>query len=199
MLLYYTKTSPFARKVRLLVLELGLENAVLEVDCDPFKDEANLRKINPLGKIPVLITDSGIPVYDSPVICEYLLALSAGSDLLPGSDPEKLSVKLWETLCDGVMESAFLIVMERRKPKLERSAEWKKRWYGDVQFALEKCEKQLTNIGDSINLAHLALGAALGYLDFRLGDFDWRDKHRSIASWYAELCKRPSMKLTRPD
>lgn len=198
MKLYFANTSPYSRKARVTVFEKGLDGRVETVFANPFEDNAALKAVNPLGKVPVLITDDGQTLCDSPVICAYLDSLSPQPALI-GTGPRQWEVRAGEALTDGILDAAFAIVMERRRPDTERSAPWVERLTAQISRATNTIEASSGVFDGALNLAQIGLGVALGYLDFRLPDHDWRGDRPRLAAWYATFAERPAMKATVPE
>jgi len=198
MKLFYSKTSPYSRKVRMMIHEKGLQQAITSVTCNPFDEVPELGAANPLGKVPTLILDDGSPLYDSPVICAYLDTLTPGR-LIPKSGRERWNVLRWEALCDGALDATYNIVMERRRDTQEQSAGWIVQWKSQVSRSLDHIEASIGMLPNQVTLAHLALGAALGYLDFRLSDLGWRSQCPALAAWYGDFSVRDAMQNTRPE
>ena len=198
MLLLYSNTSPYSRKVRLVVAEKGLTARVEQRVCNPFENVPVLSDANPLGKVPTLITDDGQVIYDSPVICEYLDTLSDDVPLLPRSGTDRWTIRRWEAMADGILDAAYAIVMERRRPAEQQSGHWIGHWTAEIDRAVQQADDDLKSLPPSLSLAHLAVATALGYLDFRLSGAGWRDARKALASWYAQFEQRPSMRDTRP-
>jgi len=196
MKLFYAHTSPYSRKVRLLLLEKGLK--IEEQLCNPFDDTEELKAANPLGKIPTLIIDDGTALYDSRVICEYLDSLDAKIRLIPELDMPRWHVRRWEALADGILDAAYNIVMERRRSSSEQSPQAVVNWQASISTALDHVNGDLNNLPLSISLAQLALGVSLGYLDFRLPELYWRNGRERLAEWYVNFENRASMMSTRP-
>jgi len=202
MKLFYSSTSPYSRKVRMMIHEKGLHKAIINVACNPFDETPDLETANPLGKIPTLILDDGSPLYDSPVICAYLDTLTSDR-LIPESGPdtsrEHWNVLRWEALCDGVLDATYNIVMERRRDSREQSVGWIDQWKNQVRRSLNYMETDFNTLPKRLSLAQLSLGATLGYLDFRLPDFDWRSQCPALTAWYGDFSSRDAMKNTRPE
>jgi len=154
--------------VRMVVIEKGLDEQIEMVACNPFEDVATHTTANPLGKIPTLVLDEGNTLYDSPVICEYLDSLSPNTRLIPKIGPSRWEVLRWQALADGMLDSAYNIVMERRRPENEQSSYWLARWHAGIENTLDVANVQVHTLPEAINLAHLAVISTLGYLDFRL-------------------------------
>jgi len=198
MQLLYSKTSPYSRKVRVVILEKELHEKVDQQLCNPFDDTLALKAINPLGKIPTLITDEGTPLYDSRVICEYLDGFS-GVRLIPESGLPRWQVRRWEALADGIVDAAYNVVMEERRPANEQSSDAILRWQAAITRAVDQANVDATQLPSSISLANIALATALGYLDFRLNVLNWRADRTELANWYQNFAQRTSMIETRPE
>ena len=198
MKLFYSKTSPYSRKVRMMIHEKGLQQAITSVTCNPFDEVPELGAANSLGKVPTLILDDGSSLYDSPVICAYLDTLTPGR-LIPESGRERWNVLRSEALCDGILDATYNIVMERRRDTQEQSAGWIVQWKSQVSRSLDHIEASIGMLPNQVTLAHLALGAALGYLDFRLSDLGWRSQCPALAAWYGDFSVRDAMQNTRPE
>jgi glutathione S-transferase len=191
--------SPFCRKVRVLLHETGLigEVAIVGVTNAPLAPDAQNKAKNPLGKIPTLVRADGPAIYDSRVICRFLDA-KAGSNLYPERS-------LWETLtleatADGIMDAAVLMVYEARvRPEEMRSADWVEAQWGKVTRALDAIEgRWISHLRGPLDMAQIAVGCALGYLDFRHDARNWRAGRPSLAAWYEGFSARPSMEATVP-
>lgn len=198
MKLFYSNTSPYARKTRLVLREKGLEQGVDEIPCDPFQEIPGLRQANPLGRVPTLVLDDGSALFDSPVICQYLDSLAAQPRLIPAAGPGRWATLRWEALADGVLDAAYDLVMERRRPAAQQSARWIGHWTGEIHSSLGATEQQLDTLPETLCLSHLALAAALGYLDFRMAELDWRGACPNTSAWFAEFGQRPAMRATQP-
>ncbi len=198
MKLFYTATSPYARKVRVTLLEKGLGERIELVPCNLETPDAALLAANPAGKIPTLILESGEALYDSPVICEWL-DLEAGTPLLlPAQGPTRWRVLRGQALADAVMDDALDVVMELRRGEEQRSAALIEKRTAALRRSVTALEQELAAWPDSLTLAHIAAGCALGYLDLRLPDLAWRAGHDRLAQWFAAFAQRPSMLATQP-
>ena len=193
-------TSPFVRKVRIVLLEKKMECMLEEVD--PASDSGTLSTINPLGKIPALVLDDGTCIYDSRVIVEYLDARAPLHRLIPDGNRERAEVNTWQALADGLLDAAILVRRERMRPEGEQSADWIARQAAKVDSALAVMAKQLGDRpwchGKSFSLADVAVGAALGWFEFRFPDHDWRKTHPGLAAYFDKLSQRPSFSQTAP-
>ncbi|MDR0479796.1 MAG: glutathione S-transferase N-terminal domain-containing protein [Burkholderiaceae bacterium] len=198
-------TSPFVRKVRVVLAEKKLDCQF--VADNPWADETRVPAINPLGKVPCLVLDGAEAVFDSRVIVEYLDTLSPVGKLIPPAGRSRLEVKTWEALADGLLDAAILARNEEtwadRLPS-ERSQAWIDRQMGKVDAALAAMSRGLADkpwclAGPHLTLADIAIGCALAWLDFRFPDLDWRARHANLAPLLDDrLIKRPSFADTAP-
>lgn len=193
-------TSPYVRKVRIVLAEK-------KIDCDlvldsPWVEGNQVAAVNPLGKIPVLVLDDESTLYDSRVIAEYLDTMAPNNRLIPASGRERISVKRWEALADGVLDAAVAAFLEAKRPDGERSPAWIERQRGKVSQALKVMSDDLGDQpwchGSSLSLADVAVGCALGYVSFRLGDMRWREQYPNLAHLYDKLMQRPVFADTVP-
>lgn len=193
-------TSPFARKIRILLLEKSIP-CELVVDI-PWNADTQVPHYNPLGKVPVLVSDAGQPIYDSPVIAEYLDTVVSEPLFLPDDRRRAIDVKLGEALADGIVDAAVAIFVERKRPPERQDGEWIDRQQGKIEHGLTALVKQLCGgrylVDGQLTLADIAAGCALGYLDFRFPDIDWRGEHPELLAYAEALFQRPSFGKTRP-
>ena len=153
---------------------------------------------NPLGKIPTLITDDGVDLYDSRVICEYLNGQGDGHLTRDGGERLRSSVE--QALADGIMDAAVLARYETvARPEALRWNDWTAGQLEKVSSGLDVLESRAGAFGTRVDLGTIAIGCALGYLDFRYASLGWRDKHPNAAGWFAKFAARESMIATRPD
>lgn len=201
MKLLYAPASPFARKVRIVAAEKKLE---LELEfADPWKPNPDLDRANPLGKVPALIMDDGTSLFDSRVIVEYLDGLSPVHRLIPDTSRDRISVKRWEAIADGLCDAAILARLEGARPdQNESSAKQIARQRDKVGACIDELARELGDrefcVGNALSLADIAAGCALGYLKFRYPDITWETAHPSLARLYKKLSARPSFKATDP-
>jgi glutathione S-transferase len=200
MKLLSSQTSPYARKVRITIAEKKIECEVVEET--PWDIGTSVPDHNPLGKVPVLILDDGTALYDSRVIVEYLDTVSPVSRLIPEPSRQRIAVRRWEALADGICDAAVLIVRESKRPARQQNAESLDRQRdkidrGLAEFASELGDKPWCS-GDAYSLADIATGCALGYLDLRHPSIDWRSEYASLAKHAEKLAKRQSFMDTAP-
>lgn len=202
MKLFYAPQSPFARKVRAAAIELGLEDRLqLEyAEVVPGRPNADYaRQRNPLRKIPALVTDAGETIFDSTVICEYLNALAGGGVLIPREASRRWRVLTNHALAQGMCESAILIRYETwLRPEAARWSVWIDDHWDKIHNGLDWFERNSSELNEPIDLAHLALGSLLGYVDFRWPDNGWRERFSNVSAWFARLEQRPSFARTKP-
>jgi glutathione S-transferase len=193
-------TSPYVRKIRIVLAEK-------KIDCDlvldsPWVEGNQVAAVNPLGKIPVLVLDDESTLYDSRVIAEYLDTVAPNNRLIPASGRERISVKRWEALADGVLDAAVAAFLEAKRPDGERSPAWIERQRGKVNQALKAMSDDLGEQswchGSSLSLADIAVGCALGYVSLRLGDIRWSEQYPNLAQLYKKLMQRPAFADTVP-
>lgn len=190
--------SPYARKVRIVMSEKRVE-CVFEVDA-PWSATSKVPEHNPLGKIPVLITENGSAIYDSRVIVEYLDNLTPLNRLIPEPNRQRIDVKRWEALADGLCDALVAIHLEKARPQQQQSAEWIVRQEKKIDASLKAIAADLGDktwcSGEQYNLSDISVGCALGYLDLRFSHIDWRNQYPNIAKLAEKLALRPSFKET---
>lgn len=196
-------TSPYVRKVRIVMAEKKLDyQLVLE---DVWSADTQMARYNPLGKVPCLLMDGGEALHDSRVIVEYLDTLSPVGKLLPPSGRERAEVKTWEALADGLLDAAILARLEATWPGRtagQRSQAWIDRQMDKITHTLRAMSLGLGDkphcSGIYLSLSDLAVGCALGYLDFRFPQIDWRSAHPNLARLATKLNQRTSFIETLP-
>lgn len=199
MKLFYSPTSPYARKVLVTALEKGLGDRIELVECNPHLADPQLLAANPLSKVPTLLLADGSALFDSPVICEWLDGQTEAPKLIPAQGPERWAVLRAQALADGVLDDAYLNVMEARRPEAQRSSEVMSARADAILRSVPLLETGLSALGGSLSLGHIAAACALGYLDFRLPQLDWRDGHFVLRDWFEDFSQRLSMVRSRPD
>jgi len=196
-------SSPYVRKVRIVMAEKKLEyHYVLE---DVWAADTTITASNPLGKVPCLVMEGGEALFDSRVIVEYLDTLSPVGKLIPPSGRERAEVKTWEALADGLLDAAIAARLEAHwvgRSEAERSQAWIDRQLGKVHDCLVAMNQGLGDkpfcCGTHLNLADLAVGCALGYLDFRFPHIGWREDYLHLGALQEKLMQRPSFIDTQP-
>jgi len=181
MKLRFSPTSPYTRKVTVTAIETGLDGKIEQVPTNPWDPESDIDQDNPLGKVPALILENGMSLFDSPVICEYLDSLHQGAPLIPKNGQERWDILCLEALSDGLMDAAVLIFLEKNR----REAAARSQWWLDVQMetirrTIREFERRAGSFSAKIDLAQISIGCALGYLDFRIADSQWHHHAPSI-------------------
>jgi glutathione S-transferase len=193
-------TSPYTRKVRVVLAEKKIDYE-FEVD-NPWKADTVTPKFNPLGKVPVLVLDDGSTIYDSRVIVAFLDSASPLSRLVPSDPRERVEVRRWESLADGVLDAGSLARMENQREAKLRSTAWIDRQMGKVSSGLAALDADLGEkpwcAGNGCTLADIAVGVCLGWLEFRYPKMDWKKDHANLARHFAKLSERPSFVETVP-
>jgi glutathione S-transferase len=196
-------TSPYVRKVRIVMAEKKLDYQwVLE---DVWAADSAIVAANPLGKVPCLVMEGGEAVFDSRVIVEYLDTLSPVGKLIPAQGRERAEVKTWEALADGLLDAAILARLEATwagRTEQQRSAAWIERQMGKINAALKAMSTGLAEkphcSGIHFSLSDVAVGCALGYLDLRFSEINWRESYANLAKLQEKLMKRASFVETLP-
>lgn len=201
MKLYYGKLSPFVRKVMVVAHEKNLVSKLelTPVTITPTEPDRNLMRANPLGKIPALELDDGTVLIDSPVVCEYLDGLGEGPRLVPEGGAARWHALRLTALGDGLLDAGMAVRIEGLRPA---GTQWDK-WTAAQQLKVDNALDALDHGAfapstGTVALGEIAVGCALGWLDFRMPQFDWRGPRPSLAAWYAGFSQRPSMLATAP-
>jgi glutathione S-transferase len=200
MKIFHSPLSPYVRKCMVIAMELGLANRIEIVPgaANPITRDQNIVVKNPLGKVPTLITDDGVALYDSRVICEYLNDLGQGK-FLPATGAARWQILTEQSLGDGMLDAALLARYEgAMRPEALRWTEWTNGQLEKVHSGLGLIEANAAKWGDAFDLGKITLGCALGYLDFRFPNIDWRKQYPQAATWFAKFNARPSMQATIP-
>jgi glutathione S-transferase len=199
--LWYSPPSPFARKVRAAAIELGIADRVepIEIVVVASKPNAAFARENPLMKVPALGTDDAGVLYDSRTICEYLDALAGGGKLFPPSGAARWLALRRQSLGDGIMDAGLLRRYERvLRPQALRWEDWLGAQQAKVAHGLDAAEREANTWGDAFDIGQLTLACAVGWLDFRFADFDWRTARPLLSAWFARVSARPSLAQTAP-
>lgn len=194
-------TSPYVRKVRIVMAEKRID-CQIELE-DVWSPDTRIYEFNPLGKVPCLIMEDGGAIFDSRAIVEYLDTLTPLQHLIPSDGRERAEVRTWEALGDGLLDAALLVRLEQTQRAAEqRSEAWLARQNRKITEALAAMARDLGErpwcTGNTYSLADIAVGCALGYLDFRMPERDWRANYANLARLQAKLTARPSFVDTAP-
>lgn len=203
MKLWYSGASPFVRKVLLVAHETGQADKleIVEASTSAVKRNEELAKDNPCGKIPAMVLDDGTVLFDSRVICAYLDSLHSGARLAPtGSGVADFRAMALEALGDAIMDAAVLTRYEQAlRPEEKRWADWEAGQLAKVNSSLDDLEARWMDLlAGPLSLGVVSVACALGYLDYRFGDLDWRGARPKLAAWFKTFAERPSMQASKP-
>lgn len=193
--------SPYTRKVRIVLAEKRIDCDFETVDVNPSENPVNA--LNPLGKVPTLVLDDGSTLYDSRVIVEFLDGVSPISRLIPDDNRDRVAVRRWEALADGSLDAGLLIRYEGLRAAKLQSKDWAAKQTGKLDRSLAQMAADLGDRpwchGDRYSLADIAVGACLGWVEFRKpGGVDWRSRYANLAKLYDKLMERPAFADTAP-
>jgi glutathione S-transferase len=194
-----TGNSPFARKVRVAAIETGQRDKIEWQVITREQRTEMVPAINPLGKVPVAVLDTGEALYDSPVICAYVDARHDGPKLIPDAAPARWRALRLEALGDGLGEAVIAASQEDQRPGEKRSQGVVDRQKGKTAAALAVLDKAAGDFNDPPLIGEIAVACALGYMEFRDVVPGWRDAYPALGGWYTEILKRPSFVQTAPD
>ena len=192
MKLLYTKRSPYARKVRVILLEKNISLDLVDEDLQ--RKSQRLLDANPLGKVPTLVLDNGTTVFDSPVICQYLDGLDDRVIMIPCEASERIEVLKWEAFSDDLMTAAINLYMEKIRHPQDFHQDFTATLESNILSAYGYIEKNLSKM-KKFNLAPIAVASAIGYIHFRLPHLKVQG---ALSQWFEEISKRPSMAQTIP-
>ena len=193
--------SPYTRKVRVVLAEKKIECELEQVDVQPAENPVNAH--NPLGKVPTLVLDDGTPLFDSRVIVEFLDARSPINRLIPDETRDRVMVRRWEALADGVLDAGILVRYESLRDKKERSKAWTDKQVARMHRGMALIARDLEGRtwchGDRYSLADIAVGCCMGWLDFRKpGEVNWDSEYPGVERHYRKLMERAAFVETVP-
>lgn len=202
MTLFHNPASPFVRKVRVLLIETGQQDRVALQACmpTPIAPDAQVVQGNPVGKIPALRLADGSALHDSRVILDYLDHQHVGDPLIPRDGSARWRRLTLASIADGIMDAAVLVRYETAmRPAEKHWDQWLDEQRNKIRRSVAELEAEATaELASHFDIAAISVACALGYLDFRHPDLQWRDANPQLAAWYAEVSQRPSMQLTQP-
>lgn len=199
MKLFASPTSPFSRKVRVVLLEKKIECDIAFVN--PWTQDPDLQAANPLGKVPVLVLDDGGALYDSRVIVDHVDHASPVNRLLPADKRAQTQIKRLEALADGICDAAILAMLESRRPRLEQSQTWQNIQLDKVKAGIAALAEELDDkawLRDNFSLADIAVFCALDWLNLRFTELNWAAQFPNLAQYHARLSQRSSFIETSP-
>ena len=195
MKLFYSPTSPFVRKVMATAIAAGVEPKIERVTTNPWESPPDLLAQNPLAKVPCLITDDGLALFDSPVICDYIASLGDGS-LLAATGQTRWTQLKQQALADGIMDAAIIRRNEGTRPLEAARTKNMDRQHQIMTDGLAALEHELP--ADQLDIGTITIGCCLGYLDLRFAHEPWRETHPTLARWFETFSRRPEMTKTAP-
>jgi glutathione S-transferase len=201
MLLHWSPRSPFVRKVMIAAHECGLADRIQTVRTVVAAATPNieLMKENPQSRLPTLRLADGTVVYDSPVISEYFDTLHDGAKLFPAEFPERLVALRRQSLGDGMLDTMLMWRGEVLRPPATQSIKHMQAWKLKTNVSVDMLEEESEALGQSsFSIGHIAIGVALGYIDFRFPELAWRNGHPRLTKWYETFSARPAVKATEP-
>lgn len=196
MKIYYSGTSPYVRKVMACAIVRGLDAGIEKHPSNPHASPADLLADNPLSRVPCLVTDDGLSLYDSPVICEYLDSLGESAPLFPVAGPARWRALKLQAMGDGILDSAVPCRGEQAKPREAARDGLIARYKAAMARTVDALEADLP--GSELSIGTIAVACALGYLDFRFGTEPWRPAHPRLAAWYEAFAAHPALAATAP-
>ena len=200
MQLFDSTSSPFVRKVNVVIHTLGLD-ALIErrsQSAHPIDRDPVVVSHNPLGQVPVLVLGDGSALCDSRVICEYLDALGGGA-IFPHDPAARWRALTLQSIADGLLDAAILIRYENNARPSERQWNgWIDAQWAKIESVLEAIDREAHGFGERLDIGTITCGCALGYLDFRFDERRWRDRHSAAAAWFARFERHPAMRATLP-
>jgi glutathione S-transferase len=201
MKLHYSTASPYVRKVMVVAIETGqidrIETSTRQLT--PINPSTEVSSDNPIGKVPCLVTDDGMALYDSRVICEYLDSLHNGTRMFPASGDARWKAIRRQALGDGILDAGVTTRYETfLRPEALRWSDWIDGQKRKMNGALDAAEAEAASFGDSVDIGTITIACALGYMDFRYGNDNWRASRPKLAAWFEQFSKRPSLAQTMP-
>jgi len=194
--LFFSPTSPYARKVMACAITRGIDAQIECVTADPWTSPAALLAVNPLSKVPCLVSPDGFALFDSPVICEYLDTVGDVIPLVPAHGAARWRALKLQALADGILDAAILRRREMMRPREAEREAGMARQRDVVARSVDALEGEVPP--RHVDIGGIAVACALGYLDFRFADEPWRATHPKLAAWYAEFAIEPGLARTVP-
>ena len=198
MKLHYSPASPYVRKVMVCAIARGIAGLLEKVSTNPHQSPADLLADNPLSKVPALVTNDGVAIYDSPVICEYLDSVGDGPKMFPPAGPARWKALRQEALGDGILDATQPRRREIALPQDEGRQTYIALQQGKVKAALAVLEAEADGLGMLTTIGEITIACALGYMDFRYPNEPWRPGHPKLEAWYAKVSAMPAMARTVP-
>lgn len=197
MKLFYSPTSPYVRKVMACAIEREIDGQIEKLPTNPHASPPELLACNPLSKVPCLVTEDGLALFDSPVICEFLDSIGDALPMFPraGSGLRWQALK-WQALGDGILDAAVGRRGEQGKPRDAGREAWLARQKAAIDRALDQLEAEPPH--KTIDIGSITIACALGYLDFRFSPEPWRPARPTLAAWFEAFAANPGIAHTVP-
>ena len=196
MKIYYSGTSPYVRKVMACAIVRGIDGKIEQQPSNPHASPADLLADNPLSRVPCLVTDDGLSLYDSPVICEYLDSIGDAPKLFPPAGPARWRALKQQAMGDGILDAAVPCRGELAKPKEAARDGLIARYKAAMARTVDALEADLPDA--NVNIGTIAVACALGYLDFRYAAEPWRPGHPKLTAWYEAFIQHSAIASTAP-
>lgn len=196
MKLYFGPTSPFSRKVRIVIYELGLSDQVHEIEIDLWNNK-DLIQINPINKVPTLLLSSKEPLFESSLICEYLYSIRPNKSMYPSERVAYFKTLRVQALADGAIERAARLYMEGQKREHEQDQRMVERCIEVRESSLDWLEKNFDDFESQSTIGAISVACYLSYLDFRFEDFEWKKPHPRLWNWFTYFSELKSMRQTQ--
>ncbi len=196
MKLFHSPASPYARKVRICAIARGLDSRITLIPTNPNLSPAELLAVNPLSKIPTLLTEDGVALFDSPVICEYLDSLGDARPMFPAQGAARWRALKQQAMGDGILDACVPRRMEMQRPQDEGRAGVVARMRAAVERTLDALEAEPPHL--ALDIGSITVACALGYLDFRFPQEPWRDPRPKLAAWFEAFGRDPAVAATVP-
>jgi glutathione S-transferase len=197
MKLFYSVTSPYVRKVRAVAISLGISDQITLVPVDAHASPPELLAVNPLSKVPCLITADGAAIFDSPVICEYLDMLADGLPLIPRDPPHRVLTLRMQAIGDGLLDAMVLRRMEQMRPEEAARRKVLNRQRDTIIRTLDFLERDAP--ATYLDVGTISVACALGYADFRFSEDVWRDGRPGLTAWFERISETPGLRQTGPE
>ena len=196
MKLYHSPASPYVRKVRVCAIARGIDGRIELVPCNPNTSPATLLADNPLSKVPTLVTDDGLALFDSPVICEYLDSLGEALPMFPATGAARWRALKLQAMGDGILDACVPRRQEMQRPQDEGRAAVVARMRAAVERTLDALEADPPH--KAVDIGSITVACALGYLDFRFPQEPWRAARPKLAAWFEAFSQDPAVAATAP-
>ncbi len=196
MKLFYSPTSPYVRKVMAIAIARGVDDLIEKIPCNPHASTPDLLAVNPLSKVPCLVTDDGLALFDSPVICDYLDTCGEALPLFPTHGAARWRALKLQAMGDGILDAAVTGRGEIGKPKEAARDATIARFKAAVARTVDALEAEPPH--RLVDIGSITIACALGYLDFRYASDPWRPDHPKLAAWYEAFAQNPCIAATAP-